>query len=146
MIRHRCTDVDDASSSFLNQHLFNRELGDEKKTFDVHGTERPQILDSVIGKGLDKNMPALFTSASIEPNLLVASSTIFAAVAASAMLPSTNASLSDISNALDLLMFREFATTLQPRPRKAFTRPAPLPCEPPVTMTVFAFTYCRVRP
>jgi hypothetical protein len=35
-----------------------------------------------------------------------------AAVAASAALPSTNASLSDASNAPDLVMFREFATTL----------------------------------
>ena len=57
-------------------------------------------------------MPALLTSASIDPNLLLATSAIFAAVAASAMLPSTNASLSEASNALDLVMFREFATTL----------------------------------
>ena len=43
-------------------------------------------------------MPALLTSASIDLNLFFATSAIFAAVAASAMLPSTSASLSDSSN------------------------------------------------
>ena len=57
-------------------------------------------------------MPALLTSASIDPKLPVAASAMFAAVAASAILPSTNASLGDASNAPDLVMFREFATTL----------------------------------
>jgi len=53
----------------------------------------------------------LFTSASIDPNRLLATSAIFAAVAGSAMLPSTYASLSDGANALDLVRFREFPTT-----------------------------------
>jgi hypothetical protein len=57
-------------------------------------------------------MPALFTSASIEPNLLVATSTIFCAVANSAMFPSTSASLSDGAKLSYLLIFLEFATTL----------------------------------
>jgi hypothetical protein len=55
---------------------------------------------------------ALLTSASIDPNLLLAAPAIFSAVAASAMLPSIKASLSDASNARDLVMFRELATTL----------------------------------
>src|ERR1700726_1313416 len=37
----------------------------------------------------------------------------------------------------DFLMLREFATTLYPRPRNDWTTPAPMPCEAPVTMTVF---------
>jgi len=50
---------------------------------------------------------------------------------------STDASLSDTSNSPGLLMFREFATTFYSRSRKALTRPAPMPCDPPVTITVF---------
>ena len=57
-------------------------------------------------------MPALLTSASIDPNVFMAVAAIFSAVAASAILPSTSARLSDPSNAPDVLMFREFATTL----------------------------------
>src|SRR5580692_3423841 len=37
----------------------------------------------------------------------------------------------------DLLMLREFATTLYPRSRNDWTTPAPIPCEAPVTITVF---------
>src|SRR5882724_3313038 len=37
----------------------------------------------------------------------------------------------------DLLMLREFATTLYPRSRNDWTTPAPMPCEAPVTRTVF---------
>src|SRR5580692_6165630 len=39
--------------------------------------------------------------------------------------------------ASDFLMLREFATTLYPRSRNDRTTPAPMPCEAPVTMTVF---------
>jgi DDE family transposase len=34
-------------------------------------------------------------------------------------------------------IFRELATTLKPRSTNAFTIPAPIPCEAPVTMAVF---------
>src|ERR1700756_2401984 len=37
----------------------------------------------------------------------------------------------------DFLMLREFATTWYPRSRNDWTTPAPMPCEAPVTMTVF---------
>jgi hypothetical protein len=56
-------------------------------------------------------MPALLTSASIDPNLLWAVSVILVAVAASPMSPSTSASLSEASNA-NFVMCRELATTL----------------------------------
>jgi hypothetical protein len=112
VIHQRRGDIDDASAGLLSQHLLDRELADEEKTFDIDGNERPQIVDRVIRECFEKYMPALLTSASIEPNLLLATSAIFAVVAASAMLPSTNARLSEASNAPDLVMFREFATTL----------------------------------
>ena len=44
--------------------------------------------------GFVKKMPALLTTPSIEPKLLIAVSAIFAAVEASPMFPSTKASLS----------------------------------------------------
>jgi hypothetical protein len=55
-------------------------------------------------------MPATLTSASIDPNVLLAASAIFVALSASPIFPSTNASLSDASNAADWVMFRELAT------------------------------------
>ncbi|MFY9608389.1 MAG: hypothetical protein WAU45_07220 [Blastocatellia bacterium] len=57
-------------------------------------------------------MPALLTSASIDPNRLVALSAIPSAVTASAMFPSISARLSEGSNVPDRVMLREFATTL----------------------------------
>jgi len=101
-----------ASARLLSQHLLDRELAHEEKTFDVDGSKGPQIIDRVICEGFEKYMPALLTSTSIDPNLFLATSTIFAAVGASAMLPSTKTSLSKASKVPDLLMFREFATTL----------------------------------
>jgi hypothetical protein len=44
----RRRDIDDASACLLSQHLLDRELADEEKTFDVDGNERPQIVDRVI--------------------------------------------------------------------------------------------------
>lgn len=44
----RRRDIDDASAGLLSQHLLDRELADEEKTFDVDGNERPQIVDRVI--------------------------------------------------------------------------------------------------
>ncbi len=46
-------------------------------------------------KGLAKKIPALFTSASMEPNLVIADSTIFGATTLSPMFPFTSASLSN---------------------------------------------------
>ena len=48
----RRRDIDDASAGLLSQHLLDRELRDEEKTFDVDGNERPQIVDRVIREGL----------------------------------------------------------------------------------------------
>src|SRR5437667_5868679 len=53
------------------------------------------------------------------------------------MFPSIYATSSDGSTAPDLVIFREFAATVYPRSKNAFTRPAPMPCEPPVTIAVF---------
>src|SRR6267143_4444962 len=62
-------------------------------------------------------MPALLTRASIDPNLLLATPAIFAAVAGSAMFPSTKASRSDASNARGLVIVSRIGdhvvTTLQ---------------------------------
>jgi hypothetical protein len=92
-------------------------------------------------KAFEKKIPALLTKASIDPNLFVARSMIVSAVRASAMFPSTKANLSDASKLCDFVMFRELATTLYPRSRKALTTPAPIPCDPPVTIIVlFVFT------
>jgi len=40
--------IDAASAGLLSQHLLDRELADEEKTFDVDGNERPQIVDRAI--------------------------------------------------------------------------------------------------
>src|SRR5580698_9723180 len=76
-------------------------------------------------------------SASIRPNLARAVSTIRAAVFGSPMSPSTSARSSDGGNGCALVMLRELATTRQPRFENASTIPAPIPCEAPVTITVF---------
>src|SRR5206468_1030771 len=48
VIHHRRRDIDDASAGLLSQHLLDRKLCDEEKTFDIDGNERPQILNRVI--------------------------------------------------------------------------------------------------
>src|SRR5262249_16718010 len=87
--------------------------------------------------GLVKKMPALLTRTSIDLKRDSAVSTILGAVADSPMWPSTRATLSEAATSVDLLTFRELATTLKPRSTNAFTIPAPMPCEAPVTMAVF---------
>src|SRR5215468_10715025 len=82
-------------------------------------------------------MPALFTRVSIEVKRDSAVSTILAAVAGSPMWPSTSATWLDAATSVDWVIFRELATTLKPRSTNAFTIPAPIPCEAPVTMAVF---------
>ncbi len=52
VIHQRRRNVDDASAGLLSQHLLDRELGHEEKAFDVHGRERPQIVECVIGEVL----------------------------------------------------------------------------------------------
>src|SRR6202044_1740998 len=82
-------------------------------------------------------MPALLTSASIDLKRDSAVSTILAAVADSPMWPSTRAMWSEAATSVDWVIFRELATTLKPRSTNAFTIPAPIPCEAPVTLAVF---------
>src|SRR5437879_3523171 len=85
-------------------------------------------------------MPALLTSASIDLKRDSAVSTILAAVAGAPIWPSTRATRSEAAISVDWVTFRELATTLQPRSTNAFTSPAPIPCEAPVTMAVFRET------
>jgi hypothetical protein len=60
-----------------------------------------------------------------------------AAVAGLPMSPSTRATWLEAVTSVDWVIFRELATTLKPRSTNAFTTPAPMPCEAPVTMAVF---------
>src|SRR4029077_6511085 len=85
-------------------------------------------------------MPALLTSASIDLKRASAVSTILAAVAGAPMSPSTRATSLEAATSVDWVTFRELATTLQPRSTNAFTIPAPIPCDAPVTMAVFRGT------
>src|SRR5262245_52403275 len=82
-------------------------------------------------------MPALLTSTSIDWKRASAVSTILAAVAGSPMWPSTSATRSEAVTSVDWVTFRELATTLKPRSTNAFTIPAPIPCDAPVTRAVF---------
>src|SRR5438270_12986018 len=82
-------------------------------------------------------MPALLTSTSIDWKRDSAVSTTLAAVAGSPMWPSTRATRLEAATSVDWVTFRELATTLKPRSTNAFTIPAPIPCEAPVTMAVF---------
>src|SRR5262245_18871652 len=86
--------------------------------------------------GLVKKMPALFTSASIDWKRDSAVSTILAAAAGSPMWPSTRATRSEAAISVDCVTVRELATTFQPRSTNAFTIPAPIPCDAPVTIAV----------
>src|SRR5260370_28228018 len=83
-------------------------------------------------------MPALLTSTSIDLKRDSAVATILAAVAGSPMWPSTRATRSEAATSVDWVTFRELATTLKPRSTNAFTIPAPVPWEAPVTLAVFA--------
>src|SRR5438477_6714352 len=82
-------------------------------------------------------MPALLTTTSIDPKRASAVSTILAAVAGSPIWPSTRATCSEAATSVDWVTFRELATTLNSRSTNAFTMPAPIPCDAPVTMAVF---------
>src|SRR5712691_5092936 len=82
-------------------------------------------------------MPALLTSTSTDLKRDSAVSTILAAVAGSPMCPSTRATWLEATTSVDWVTFRELAMTLKPRSTNAFTIPAPIPCDAPVTMAVF---------
>src|SRR5215831_8364648 len=84
-------------------------------------------------------MPALLTSTSIDLKRDSAVSTILAAVAGSPMWPSRRATWLEAATSADWVTFRELATTLKPRSTNAFTIPAPIPCDAPVTMAVFGW-------
>src|SRR5487761_318905 len=83
--------------------------------------------------GLETKTPALLTRVSTRPKRSIAWLMIWSAVACSEMSPSTVRT----SGSFDGLMLSEFATTAQPRCRYPSTRPAPIPCEPPVTIATF---------
>src|SRR6202020_3203241 len=74
--------------------------------------------------------PALLTRVSMRPNRPSAASMIRSAVAGSVMSPAT----ASTSGSSEGAMVRALATTAQPRARYPATRPAPMPCEPPVMM------------
>src|SRR5262245_37131172 len=82
-------------------------------------------------------MPALLTRMSIDLKRDSAVSTIETDVAGLPMSPSTRARLSEALTSVDSVSLRELATTLKPRWVNAFTMPAPIPWEAPVTMAVF---------
>src|SRR2546426_11388273 len=53
------------------------------------------------------------------------------------MWPSTRATWLEAATSVDWVTFRELATMLKPRSTNAFTIPAPIPCDAPVTIAVF---------
>jgi hypothetical protein len=92
----------------LHQHLFDCELGDVDRAFEIGGNEPFKV----IGWGLVKYIPALFTTASIELNVLIAVSATLATVVASLISPSTKASRRDEGSSFDVVTLSEVATTL----------------------------------
>src|SRR4029077_5218861 len=79
-------------------------------------------------------MPALFTSKSIRPKCLIAAFITWTAVSFLLASPSTRTRRGDAWSSFDLLIVREVPTTLQPRSRRAWVMPKPIPLEAPVTM------------
>src|SRR5204863_8520180 len=62
---------------------------------------------------------------------------IVAPVAGWARWRATRVTWLEAAISVDWVIFRELATTLEPRSTNAFTIPAPSPCEAPVTVAVF---------
>jgi hypothetical protein len=73
----------------------------------------------------EKKVPALLTTPSIEPKVLIAVPAIFAAVEASPILPSIK-TIPAVGANPDSVILRELATTLQPWLMNAFVTPAPI--------------------
>src|SRR4029077_9360335 len=86
--------------------------------------------------GFTTKMPALATTASIEPNFLRARPATFCAGSICPMSASINARWSEAESSLDFVALRAVTTTWYPRARNARTIPAPMPCDAPVTITV----------
>src|SRR6266404_4372910 len=61
------------------------------------------------------------------------------------MSPSIKASRSEAESPFDLVAFRAVPTTLYPRARNARTIPAPMPCDAPVTITVFGGLFISLK-
>jgi hypothetical protein len=53
------------------------------------------------------------------------------------MWPSMRVTRSEAATSADCVILREFATTLKPRSKSAFTVLSPISCEAPVTMAIF---------
>jgi hypothetical protein len=111
VIHHGRGYADDTSSGFLDQHLLNRKLSDVDEAFEVGGSESSEVLGRIVCEGLDEEYAGVVDERIDRPDLLIARSTIFAAVAAAPISPSTSASFSDGAKVPDFSMFREFATT-----------------------------------
>ena len=75
----------------MRDDLFNRELADVDKAFQLGGRESFKVLGRKVCKRLGEEDIRVVISASIDLNLLVAISTIFAAVGPSPMVFGTTA-------------------------------------------------------
>jgi hypothetical protein len=111
MSHHGRGHASDAPARLLRQHLFHCKLSDIDVTLEICFGESLKIVRGIVSERLSEKMPALLTTPSIEPNLLIAVAAISAAVEASPMFPSTIASLS-VGSTADFVIWRELATTL----------------------------------
>src|SRR5258708_33235920 len=80
----------------------------------------------------------------MRPKRAIAVSVICCAVAQSPISPSTSARRGEGVKFVESLIGREFPTTLYPISKKRVTRPAPIPCDAPVTIAVLVVGSGRV--
>jgi len=140
-------DIDNASARLLSQHLLDRELAHEEKTFDIDRSKRPQIIDRVICEMLREIYASVVDQRVDRSEFVFGNFDDLATVAASAMLPSKpRRAYLKPRKLTDLLMFREFATTIVIAIQKGRHKAAPMPREPPVTITVLWVFYHACTP
>ena len=82
------------------------------KAIEIRRGQLSEVFNRVVDERLGRKMPALLTTASTEPKVLMAVSTTFLAVAASPISPSTRARRFDDFISADRLTWRDVATTL----------------------------------